>query len=161
MLAPAGTGFVFVRKERAREVWTTIASSHWNDHEDDGYRLTQRGTGNLSLLMGLDAALDFYNSIGAERVQGRIKYLGDYLRSGLREIPRTKIYTSADPSMCAGITVYGVEGVTGPQLQDEMWKRARLRPRASGPGVRHSTHIFNSTQEIDKALGVVRSLAKA
>lgn len=160
MLAPAGTGFLYVRKDRAREVWTTIASSHWNDHEDDGFRLTQRGTGNLSLLMGLDAALDFHNSIGADRVQARIKYLGDYLRSGLREIPRTRVYTSADPSMCGGITVYSVEGVTGPQLQEEMWKRARLRPRASGPGVRHSTHIFNSTQEIDKALGVVRSLAK-
>jgi isopenicillin-N epimerase len=45
-------------------------------------------------------------------------------------------------------------------LQDEMWQRARLRPRASGAGVRHCTHIFNSTQEIDRALQVVRSLAK-
>ena len=47
------------------------------------------------------------------------------------------------------------------RLQDEMWARARLRPRASGAiGVRHCTHIFNSPQEIDKALGVVRALAK-
>jgi hypothetical protein len=63
--------------------------------------------------------------------------------------------------MCAGITVYGVNGVTGQQLQDEMWAHGKLRPRASGSiGVRHSTHIFNSPQEIDKALAVVRGLAK-
>jgi selenocysteine lyase/cysteine desulfurase len=160
MLAPAGTGFLFVRKDRARDVWTTLASTHWNDHADDGYRLTQRGTGSLSLLMGLDAAIDFHNTIGAERVQGRIKYLGDYLREGLRKIPGARIYTSSDPGMSAGITVYGVDGVTGPQLQNEMWTRARLRPRANGPGVRHSTHIFNSPQEIDKALSVVRALAR-
>jgi selenocysteine lyase/cysteine desulfurase len=161
MLAPAGTGFLFVRQERARDVWTTLASTHWNDHTDDGYRLTQRGTGSLSLHMGLDAALDFHNAIGAARVHERIKFLGDYLRKGLGEIQGVKLYTSSHPAMSAGITVYSVKGVTGGELQNEMWSRARLRPRANGAGVRHSTHIFNSTQEIDKALGVVRALAKA
>jgi isopenicillin-N epimerase len=158
MLAPAGTGFLFVRKDRAHDVWTTLASTNWNNHTDDGYRLMQRGTGSLSLLMGLDAALDFHNAIGSEKVLTRIKYLGDYLRDGLRKIPKVKIYTSSDPAMSAGITVYSVDGVTGPQLQQEMWTRARLRPRSNGPGVRHSTHIFNSPQEIDKALAVVRAL---
>jgi selenocysteine lyase/cysteine desulfurase len=114
----------------------------------------------LSLLVGLDAALDFHNAIGAERVQARIKYLGDYLRDGLRKIPGARLYTASVPSMCAGITVYSVDGITGQQLQNEMWTRARLRPRANGPGVRHSTHIFNSPEEIDKALGVVRALSK-
>jgi selenocysteine lyase/cysteine desulfurase len=161
MLAPAGTGFLFVRKDRARDVWTTLASTNWNNHTDEGYRLTQRGTGSMSLLMGLDAALDFHNAIGAERVQTRIKYLGDYLRDGLRKIPRVRIYTSADSSMCSGITVYSVDGITGHDLQTEMWTRAHLRPRANGPGVRHCTHIFNSPQEIDKALAVVRALAQA
>ncbi|HKA00325.1 MAG TPA: aminotransferase class V-fold PLP-dependent enzyme [Candidatus Solibacter sp.] len=160
MLAPAGTGFLFVRENRAREVATTLASTHWNDHADDGYRFSQRGTGSLSLLMGLDAALDFHNAIGPQRVQERIKDLGDYLRDGLRKIPGVRLYTSSHAQMSAGITVYSVDGVTGPQLQAEMWNRARLRPRANGPGVRHSTHIFNSPAEIDKALGVVRALAK-
>jgi selenocysteine lyase/cysteine desulfurase len=160
MLAPAGTGFLYLRKDRGHEVWTTLASSHWDDHGDDGYRLTQRGTGSLSLLAGCEAALDFHNAIGAERVYARVKQLGDYLREGLRGIPGTRIYTSSDPAMSAGITVYSVAGVTGAQLQDEMWQRARLRPRANGPGVRHCTHIFNSTREIDQALGVVRALTK-
>ena len=48
MLAPAGTGFLFLRENRARDVWTTLASTHWNDHADDGYRLSQRGTGSMS-----------------------------------------------------------------------------------------------------------------
>jgi isopenicillin-N epimerase len=161
MLAPAGTGFLYLRKDRAAGVWSTIASSHWNDHADDGYRLTQRGTGSLSLLEGCEAALDFHNSIGPERVYARIRQLGEHLREGLRQIPGVRIYTASAPNMAAGITVYSVPGVTGQQLQDEMWKRGRLRPRANGPGVRHCTHIFNSPQEIDKALGVVRALTKA
>jgi selenocysteine lyase/cysteine desulfurase len=161
LLAPAGAGFLYVRKDRARGVWSTLASSNWNNHEDDGYRFTQRGTGSLSLLMGVDAALDFHNGIGAERIHERVKYLGDYLREGLRKIRGTRLYTPSAGAMCAGITVYGVDGVTGQRLQDEMWARARLRPRASGAiGVRHCTHIFNSPGEIDQALEVVRALAK-
>jgi selenocysteine lyase/cysteine desulfurase len=116
----------------------------------------------MSLLMGVDAALDFHASIGPERIHQRVKYLGDYLRDGLRKIPGTRIYTPSAATMSAGITVYGVNGVTGQRLQDEMWSRARLRPRASGAiGVRHCTHIFNSPKEIDQALGVVRALAKS
>jgi selenocysteine lyase/cysteine desulfurase len=161
LLAPAGTGFLYVRSGRGREIWTTLASSHWDDHEDDGFRFTQRGTGSLSLLMGLDAAIDFHLELGPERVYERVKFLGDYLRDGLRKIPGSRIYSPSDNAMCAGITVYGVNGVTGQRLQDEMWARGKLRPRASGEiGVRHSTHIFNSPQEIDKALGVVRALAR-
>jgi isopenicillin-N epimerase len=162
IMSPAGTGFLYVRKDRAKDVWSTLASSQWDNHEDEGYRFSQRGTGSMSLMAGLDAALDFHNSLGPERVRERIKYLGDYLRDGLRKIPKVQMYTPKDPAMAAGITVYGVEGVTGRQLQDEMWNRAKLRPRASGNiGVRHCTHIFNSPAEIDRALGVVRALSKA
>jgi selenocysteine lyase/cysteine desulfurase len=161
LLAPAGTGFLYVRRERMKEIWTTLASSAWDDHEDNGYRLMQRGTGSMSLLAGLDAALDFHMALGPERVHARIKQLGDRLRDGLRGDPRVRIYSPADPAMCAGITVYAVEGLGGPQLQDEMWKRGRLRPRANGDGVRHSTHVFNSPAEIDRALEIVRALARA
>jgi selenocysteine lyase/cysteine desulfurase len=112
--------------------------------------------------LGLDSALDFHFAIGSERVQQRIKYLGDYLRDGLRKIPKVTIASPQDAAMCSGITVYGIEGITGRQLQDEMWNRDRLRPRGSGNrGVRHCTHIYNSTAEIDRALKVVRDLAKA
>jgi isopenicillin-N epimerase len=161
MLAPAGEGFLYLRRDRAPAVWSSIASHQWDNHEDNGLRFSQRGTGSMSMMMGLEAALDFHNQIGPQRVQQRIKYLGDYLRGGLRKIPGVRIYSPDDPAMCAGITVYGVDGVGGPQLAKEMWDRARLRPRGSSAvAIRHCTHIYNSPEEIDKALGVVRALAK-
>jgi isopenicillin-N epimerase len=162
MLAPAGTGFLYLRKDRSPEVWSTVASGQWDNNADPGYRFTQRGTGSLSALLGLDSALDFHFAIGSERVQQRIKYLGDYLREGLRQYPKVTIHSPQDAAMCAGISVYGIAGFTGKQIQDEMWNRDRLRPRGSGPrGVRHCTHIYNSTAEIDRALKIVRDLTKA
>ncbi len=159
MLAPAGEGFLYLRADRAPGVWSSVASHQWDNHDDNGLRFSQRGTGSMSLMMGLEAALDFHHQIGPERVQQRIKYLGDSLRAGLRKMPKVRIYSPEDNSMCAGITVYGVDGVSGPQLAKEMWDRARLRPRGSSAvAIRHCTHIYNSPEEIDKALGVVRAL---
>jgi isopenicillin-N epimerase len=161
LLAPAGNGFLYLRADRNAEVWPSICSGNFDNQKDNGYRLSQRGTGNLSVLMGADAAMDFHNQIGPERVQQRIKYLGEYLRDGLRRIPKVKFYTPLDPKLNAGITVYGIDGMNGAQLQDAMWNRERLRPRASGGiALRQSTHIFNSPEEIDRTLKVVRDLSK-
>ncbi|MDI6845690.1 MAG: aminotransferase class V-fold PLP-dependent enzyme [Candidatus Saccharicenans sp.] len=161
LCAPAGTGFLFLRKERAREIWTTLASTQWDNQEDHGFRLSQRGTGNLSLLFGLDEALDFHFELGPDRVYSRIKQLGDYLRARLLEVPGIKIFSPLDPSMCAGITVYTIEGLTGNCLQDELWKRGRLRVRSMGEvyGVRQSTHIYNSFEEIDRTVEILKELA--
>ncbi|MGO9615543.1 MAG: aminotransferase class V-fold PLP-dependent enzyme, partial [Bryobacteraceae bacterium] len=160
LLAPAGNGFLYIRGDREKDVWTTLASANWANHDDDGYRLTQRGTGSMSLMVGAEAALDFHFAIGPARVQQRIKQLGERLRSGLREIPEATIYSPEDPAMCAGITVYSIKGLTGAQLQDEMWNRGRLRPRALGNGVRQCTHIFNSPSEIDRTLEIARAVAR-
>ncbi len=159
--APAGTGFMYIQPDKMKDIWSTVASGNWNNHEDEGYRFTQRGTGNFSVIAGLDAALDFHLALGPEKVYGRIKFLGDRLREGLRRTNKVKIFSPVDNTMCAGITVYNIEGWTGARLQDEFWSRARMRPRASGAefGVRHCTHIFNSEEEIDKALNIVKQLA--
>jgi selenocysteine lyase/cysteine desulfurase len=157
LMAPAGSGILYVRKEVVGEVWTVAASYQWDNDEDHGLRLTQRGTGNVSLIVGLEAAVDFHNEIGSDKVIARIKELGDYLRAGLQEIDKVSIRSSVHPEMCAGLTTYLVDGIKPVDLQNEMWVRHKLQPRAAGEnGLRHSTHIYNQKEEIDKALEVIR-----
>lgn len=103
--------------------------------------------------------MDFHNEMGSEKVIKRIKELGDYLRAGLQEIDKVQIVSSVHPRMCAGLTTYLVDGIKPVDLQNEMWKRHKLQPRAAGEnGLRHSTHIYNQKEEIDKALEVIRSV---
>jgi isopenicillin-N epimerase len=156
LLAPPGTGFLYIKSERAKDIWTTLAGGQWDNHEDEGFRFTQRGTGSLSLLMGLNAALDFHQALGPERVYTRIKSLGDYLREGLKGIEEVEIYTSTHPAMCAGITSYNIAGLEPGKLMDELWTRKKIRSR----GVRQCTHIYNNPEEIDATLEVVREMAK-
>lgn len=159
LLAPAGNGILYIRKEVVGDIWTVAASYQWENEEDHGLRLTQRGTGNVSLIVGLEAAVDFHNEVGSEKVIKRIKELGDYLRTGLQAINKVKIVSSVHPDMCAGITTYLVEGIEPVEVQNAMWKRYKLQPRAAGKnGLRQSTHIYNQKEEIDKSLEVIRSV---
>jgi len=160
LLAPAGNGVLYVRREVAPKIWTVLASSSWDEQNDVGLRLQQRGTGNLSLLVGLEAAIDFFNRVGAERWIGRIKQLGDYLRSGLQRMEGVKIFSSTHPEMCAGITTWGVIGMNGDAMQDYFWEKGRLRPRSMGAdyGVRQSTCIYNNEKEIDRTLALAKEM---
>jgi isopenicillin-N epimerase len=161
MGAPAGTGFLYIHPDRAKEIWTTVASGRWDYHDDEGFRFTQRGTGSFSILKGLEAALDFHVQIGPNMVYDRIKFLGKRLRDALRATDGVIIYSPKDEAMCAGISVYNIKGMTGPVLQDLFWQKERMRPRSMGNtyGVRHCTHIFNNEDEIDRAIDFVKGLA--
>ena len=159
LLAPAGSGILYINKDKINDIWPTLASYNWDNQEDPGFKLMQYGTGNPGLIAGFDAAVDFYNTIGEDRWIGRIKELGGYLRSGLKEMGHVTIHSSINEDMAAGITTYAVKGITGPDLQKTMWEKERLQPRSVGEKMlRHSVHIYNSKEEIDKALRVIADL---
>jgi isopenicillin-N epimerase len=162
LLAPAGNGMLYIRRDRQDLFWTTLCSQEWDDHAQGMFRFMQYGTGNPSLLAGLDAALDFHFRIGAERVRGRIRALADRLRAGLQQISGVQINSPVHPEMAGGIVVYSVRGIHGADLEEQLWERRRLRPRSMGDplGVRQSCHIYNSEVEIDATLEIVRDLAK-
>ncbi|MDA8685419.1 aminotransferase class V-fold PLP-dependent enzyme [Robiginitalea sp.] len=159
LLAPPGSGLLYVRKEVAPEIWTTLASYNWDNHEDHGFRLMQYGTGNPSQITGYDAAVDFFNTIGPDTWINRVKELGVYLRNGLKQIPKVTIHSAVNEDLAAGITTYSLKGLTGPELQLTLWERERLQPRSVGAEyLRHSVHIYNSKEEIDRTLMVLKSL---
>src|SRR5881296_951817 len=60
LLAPPGNGMFYIRRDQRDKFQTTLCSFAWDDQSDGMYRFMQYGTGNRSLLTGLDAALDFH-----------------------------------------------------------------------------------------------------
>jgi len=159
LLAPAGSGLLYVRRDRLPGLWTTLASSEWDNQKAGAYRLMQYGTGNLSLLKGFEAAVDFHVRLGSERVEQRVMYLASRLRAGLREIPGAAVHSRLHPELASATTNWGLRGLNGAQLMDELWNRERIRVRASGPGVRQCCHIYNSPSEVDRVLALARTLA--
>ncbi len=161
LLAPPGCGALYVRRERQKELWTTLASTEWASEEKGAYRFMQSGTGNRSLWEGLKTAAEWRLELGQARVSQRIRFLGERLRSGLAAIPGVEILSSVHPRMAAGITTYRVGRLSGPETMDAFWKRRyRVRSMGEALGVRHSLHIYNSVGDVDRGLEIVRELLR-
>ncbi|MDE3137167.1 MAG: aminotransferase class V-fold PLP-dependent enzyme, partial [Acidobacteriota bacterium] len=62
LLAPKGTGYLYVRDELQKQLYVNIASGSWQDYSLKAYRFSNLGTSNLSIMVGLKAAVDFYNT---------------------------------------------------------------------------------------------------
>jgi isopenicillin-N epimerase len=161
LLAPAGNGMFYIRSDHRAKVWTTLCSFAWDDQKDGMYRFMQYGTGNPSLLAGLDAALDFHFRLGPERVRERLRSLADRLRSGLQQIPRARISSPVHPELAGATVVHRVEGVPAAKLEEQLWVERRIRTRSQGDplGVRQSCQIYNNEAEVDSTLEVVRELS--
>ena len=160
LLAPQGCGFLYVSRERLPHLWATIASGQWDNYRDGAYRLMQVGTGNLSVLKGYEAAIDFHNRIGSARVTQRIVGLADRLRAGLRQIPQVTINSPQHPELVSATTVWSLAGYQAADLMDQLWARAKVRCRSMGSpwGVRQCCHIYNSPEEVDRTLATVRRM---
>lgn len=161
LLAPAGNGFFYIRRDQQSKVWTTLCSFAWDDHDDGMFRFMQYGTGNPSLLAGLDAALDFHFRIGPDRVRQRMRFLADRLRQGLQQIPKARITSPVHPELAGACVVHRIEGVPAAKLEQQLWVERRIRTRSQGDqlGVRQSCQIYNNESEIDATLEIVRKLA--
>lgn len=161
LLAPKGTGMLYVRPEKQAHLWTTLASAAWDDQTDRMYGIMQYGTGNLSLLVGLGVACDFHQQIGSQKVQDRIVGMGNQLREGLTKIPGATLISPKHPELNCASSVYGLAGKKGGDIQDFLWDRAKIRVRSMGDiGVRHTCHIYNSPADVDRTLALLTQFAR-
>jgi selenocysteine lyase/cysteine desulfurase len=163
LFAPAGNGFLHVKKEFADKLWPTQASEAWKD-PDTGFRLQQRGTGNPSLLRALDAALDLFEEVGPQTWCNRVKELGDKLRKGILEAPKLsgniKINSSLHPELCAGITSVQLHNTPAPTAVRHLWDKYKMRVRDVGEpyGLRISTAAYIQEGEIDELISRMSEL---
>ena len=160
MMAPKGTGFLYIRRDVQDRFWTTLASSHWDDHENGAFRFMQYGTGAVPVHQGLAAALAFIGKIGVPRIERWDTMLTKRLRDGLARIPSARISSPADPRLASAITTFRIEGVKAKALQDALWARhVRVRAQNDARGVRLSAHLYMSPADVDTVLEVASNLA--
>lgn len=161
MMAPKGTGFLYIRRDVQDRFWTTLASSHWDDQENGAFRFMQYGTGAVPVHEGLMAALAFIDKIGMPRIERWDAMLTKRLRDGLARIPAARITSPDDPRLASAITTFRIEGVKAKALQEALWARhVRVRPQSDARGVRLSAHIYMSPADVDTVLDVASSLGK-
>lgn len=160
LMAPKGTGLLYIRRPLQETFWTTLASYQWDNKEQGSFRFMQYGTGSTALIDGLMAALALGERHSMERVERWDLALTRRLRDGLSKIKGAVLSSPEDPRLASAITTFRVEGTTARDLQNALWeKKVRVRAQGDDKGVRLSAHIYVSPSDIDRVLEVVSALA--
>jgi isopenicillin-N epimerase len=163
LLAPKGTGILYIRREVQPRVWNTLASGGFDDDSTGAFRFMHFGTGSVPVVTGLLAAITFIEGIGVERIERWDAMLTARLRDGLSQIKRAAVASPTDPRFASAITTFAVTGATGRDLQDALWTK-KIRVRAQGQTadrpVRLSAHLYVAPADIDQALEAVAVLSR-
>lgn len=164
LLAPQGSGLLWLTEGWRERLWPTIGSGGWDDLSLGAHRFNHMGTVDESRLAGLLAAVDFMRVIGMERVEARVRALRGTLDRGLRAIPGVVVVTPADEAVAAGMVSFGVDGVESAALQRHLSEAANVRTRVIGEydygWMRLSTHVYNTYTELTSVLELISEVAR-
>lgn len=173
MLGPKGTGFLFVRKdfiETLRPCFVGAGSDNakWNmattPISTGGYCSTAHryygGTFNAGLYKGVDASIEFIETIGMQRIHERITGLAAYTQQQLMAAgDRIEMLTPTEQQSRGAVIGFRIRGVDAQKFyHDALEKKVRIRYVAENglDSLRVSTHIYNNREEIDTLVEMVR-----
>lgn len=150
LMAPKGSGFLYVRDEVIDRMWNTVATEGWNDPKLRAERFQRIGSSNVPALHGLRAAVQLANDIGMERIEHRHRVLCDYMLAGM--VKRgAESWTSPDSNLRCAIATVNVPPIERMKLESWLWKTKRIRIRGGEPSkLRLSTPYYLSKANIDR-----------
>ena len=164
LLAPQGTGLLYITEAWRERIWPTLASGGWDDLSLGAHRLNHMGTMDESRLAGLLASVEFLRAVGMERVEARVRYLRRTLEDGLRSIPGVFVATPEAEHLKAGMVSFRLNGVESASLQGHLSRTANVRTRVIGEydygWMRLSTHVYNSPAELERVLEILSEVAR-
>jgi len=166
LLAPHGTGFLYVRKEKIPRVWPLMAAAP----EMDGNirKFEEIGTHPAANHNAIAEALAFHQGIGAERKAARLRFLFQRWARRLDGIPGVKVLTPYDPAQSCGLanvslaaaqTEEGLGRVVG-----WLWDKHRIIvtgiDHPEFKGLRITPNVYTTLAEIDHFAEVLGGVAR-
>ncbi|MEM9983506.1 MAG: aminotransferase class V-fold PLP-dependent enzyme [Bacteroidota bacterium] len=173
---PRGTGFLYVKQaliEQLEPPMVDIYGAEWDSL--DGYTLNpgakrfENFEFNRANRIGLGAAVSYFLQVGPARAWGQIQRLAAELRQGLEAIPGIEVHDLG--RIRSGIVTFTSQHHTPDQIKAHLaahrvnvslaWMgsaRLDLERRGLSRLVRASVHYFNTEEEIDELLSLVKAL---
>ena len=160
MLAPMGTGFLYVRKDTQQ-----ILKPLRRPHAPDGTaRQYETGTPSSMLYQGLEASFEFMDGIGGpQAIAEEAGRKAESLRTRFDAIPGVQVISSRRADTQSGIVAFAIEGMEGYEVSEALRNRWQITQRATyinkPTGVRISVAFYTSDAELDTLVEAVTTLA--
>jgi isopenicillin-N epimerase len=160
-MGPKEVGVLFVRAERAVAIWPSIVGNGWGNAAETSLRGARRfetlGQRNDATIAGLDAALDFHETIGAAAIETRVLALATALKELLSRIPGARLVTPVAPDRSGGVVIARFGERDHRALYQKLYEDYGVAGAATG-GLRLCPHIYNTQDDVAHAAQAVRKL---
>ncbi len=161
MSVPLGAGFLFVKKEKIAKTWPLIGDG--TKDLSDIRRLNHIGTHACATDLTIEDAIDFYNMIGAERKEKRLRYIQQYWTSRVKNVPKIIINTPTDDKRSCGIANVGIAGMTPADLAKRLMDEYKIFTvaidTANVHGCRITPNVYTTLEELDAFVAALKKLA--
>ncbi len=157
LLAPHGTGFLYVRRSKIAKLWPLMAAPE--QLNENIRKFEEIGTHPAANHNAISEALTFQESVGLERKAARLRYLRRRWEDRLARLPGVKILTSPDPAQSCGLGFLGLEKTDPSDLFNRLWEKhgilTAVVSSSEYAGLRITPNIYTTLEEIDIFCGAV------
>lgn len=161
-MGPLEAGVLYVRKDRIPQIWPAIVTAGWAEDLKGARKLEVFGQRDDPRVAALEAAVDFLQMVGIGNVESRVRALAAQAKAGLMKLAAVDLKTNPQPELSGGVVKFRLKNVPTRRAYDTLWEKHRLAiamtPGGDSEGLRFSPHVYNSMEEIDRAVGAVREL---
>ena len=160
--APIGTGFLYVRKEKIKDIWPLFGAGEKEDN--DIRKFEHLGTRPFYIEEAIDKAIDFHDMIGSKRKEERLLYLKNYWMNKVKDQPKVKLHTSFKKEFGCAIGLVSVEGKEPGALDSFLWDKYKIHAVGINweniHGVRITPNVYTSIKNLDNLVEGITSFAK-
>ena len=152
LLAPVGTGFLYVKRDRIRGLWPLMAAPQ--EMDENIRKFEEIGTHPAANHNAISVALAFHRAIGAERKIARLRYLRDrWAKRLLQESDRVNLLTPLDSPHSGAIALFNVDGIETPKLHAWLFDKHRIVTtpivHPEFHGLRITPNVYTSPDQVD------------
>ena len=160
LLAPLGTGFLYVRGAKIGTIWPLMAATA--ERTGDIRKFEEIGTHPAAPHNAIALALVFHRAIGGARKLARLRVLRDrWVRALVAESPRVRVRTPLDDPRSGAIALVEIDGLDTSALGQWLWTRHHIVTSAIAfngvTGIRVTPNVFTTLAEIDAFTDAVRA----
>lgn len=169
LLAPMGTGLLYVRKDRIGPTWPLQAAPATRD--TDIRKFEEVGTQPIGPKAAIAEAIAFQRAIGIERKAARLRYLTMRWANALRGEKRIKIHSNLAEGQTWGLACVSIDGVDSAKLVQHMWDKHRIIVVSIGHdnpddasmsyrALRITPNIYTAPDEVDTFVDAMKGVLK-
>jgi len=161
LAVPLGTGMLYVKDQHINTVWPIFAES-------------KREVGDISCLnhisthpvyhdLSIENAIDYYNVLGAQRKEDRLRYLQKYWTDQLRDYNGIIINTPIEEHRSCAIANVGIKNMNPSEMAKRLLEEHNIFTvaidYANVQGCRITPNVFTTTLELDVFVNALKKLA--